>query len=156
MHSPAQIRTQEDVDEARVSTGVTAPLRVPHSMILYEHEVPQSTSFHIFKSLIRVRFPSRLPHLFFFFFFFHLSFILFLALYGFPFQLLTIITYDSNPSLTAHIITPLFGNLDSYPLIHRLSLYFLIPICSRVSNGFQCPAALICFSLFFSHSTGMK
>lgn len=82
-------------------------------------------------------------------FFPHLPFILFLALYGLPFQLLTIITYNFNPSLTAHIITPLFGNVDSYPLIHRLCLYFLISICSMASNGFQHPGALICFHLSF-------
>lgn len=131
------------MEEARVSVGVRAPHRVPHFILLYEHEVHQSTSFHIFNwgRILITPLSSVL--------FFHLPFILFLALYGLPFQLLTIITYDSNPSLTAHIITPLFGNLDSYPLIHRLSLYFLISVCSRVSNGFQRPGALVCFSLSF-------
>lgn len=135
------------MEEARVSPGVRAPHRVPHFILLYEHEVHQSTLFHIV-NWGRIPITPLSSVLFV-----HLSFILFLALYGLPFQLLTIITYDSNPSLTAHIITPLFGNLDSYPLIHRLSLYFLISICSRVSNGFQCPGALFCFSLSFFATT---
>jgi len=98
--------------------------------------------------LIGVEFLSHLSHLLFF-----STCLLFLALYGLPFQLLTIITYDSNPSLTAHIITPLFGNLDLYPLIHRLSLYFLISFYSRASNGFQHPGALFCFHLSFFATT---
>lgn len=147
MQSPAQIRTQEDAELAGVSNGVRAPLRVPYSISFSWTWGATKHLTSCLLSLIGVRFPSRLPHLFFSFF--HLPFILFLALYGLPFQLLTIITYNSNPSLTAHIITLLFGNLDSYPLIHRLSLYFLIPICSRVSNHFQSLGSLIWYSLSF-------
>lgn len=40
--SPAQIRTQEDVTEARVSVGVKEPHRVPHFILVCEHEVHQS------------------------------------------------------------------------------------------------------------------
>lgn len=97
-------------------------------VMVLQNEVCQSICFHIF-NWGRIPTTSLSSVLFF-----HLSFILFLALYGLLFQLLTIITYNPNPSLSAHIITPLFGNLHSYPLNPSLSLYFLIQFVAVVPN----------------------